>query len=79
VLIIAFSATGAARGGGARTGALVLGHSVRRGRKLAGSYTPYSLLRSVEDMLGFTPLAHAAKAPSFAKNILGINQHERNR
>jgi hypothetical protein len=79
VLIIAFSATGAARGAAARTGALVLGHSVRRGRRLARSYTPYSLLRSVEDMLGFTPLAHAAKAPSFAKDVLGINQHERNR
>jgi hypothetical protein len=71
VLILAF---GGERGGHpghrVRTGALVLSHYAKRGKVISKAYTPYSLLRSVEDMLGDTALAHAQAAPSFAQAIL---------
>ena len=69
VLVIAFAGVGRP-GHPVRTGALVLSHHTTRGKTIATAYTPYSLLRSVEDMLGFTALAHAAHAPSFAAAIL---------
>jgi hypothetical protein len=34
-------------------------------RDIAAPYDPYSLLRSLEDMFGFTPLGHAGRATSF--------------
>jgi hypothetical protein len=40
------------------------------GRTLATRYGPYSLLRSIEDLLGLAPLAHAAGASSFVKQAL---------
>ncbi len=40
------------------------------GATLTGKYDPYSLLRSTEDGLGLTPLASAAKADSFADDIV---------
>jgi hypothetical protein len=53
-----------------RTGALVLSHDTKKGKVISTAYTPYSLLRSVEDMLGDTALARAKGAPSFAQAIL---------
>ncbi len=74
-LIIAFAATARATGGspGAspiRTGALILSRYATRGRTLSASYDAYSLLRSVEDLLGYTSLVHAATAKSFVSTAL---------
>ncbi len=72
VLVIAFAASGARHSSGPiRTGALVLSRYARARRTISTTYGPYSLLHSVELMLGFTPLAHADKAPSFAGAVLG--------
>ena len=48
--------------GPARTGALVISPYARRDRTVSKAYNPYSLLRSVEDMLGLQLLAHAKHA-----------------
>jgi hypothetical protein len=73
-LIIVFTHAGAATGGHAnmpvRAGALVLSQYALAHHSLAGDYNPYSLLRSIEDLLGFTPLGHAQGAPSFASASL---------
>jgi hypothetical protein len=68
-LIVAFAGTRAA-GRATRTGAVVLSPDARRDRTVTTAYGPYALLRSVEEMLGDTALAHAAKAPSFAAAVL---------
>jgi hypothetical protein len=47
-------------------GALVISRYTKRGATIDLSYDPYSILRSVEDVFGFTPLAAAADAKSFA-------------
>ena len=74
VLVIAFAGDAAKNPGHAvRTGALVISRYARRRRTVATSYGPYSLLRSVEDMLGYAALAHAKSAPSFASQVLGHN------
>jgi hypothetical protein len=52
------------------TGAVVLSRYTPRRRRIAATYGPYSLLRSLEDMLNDTPLAHAAGTRSFAKAVL---------
>ena len=52
------------------TGALVLSRYAHRGKTITTAYTPYSLLRSVEDILGYTPLAKAKHAASFAQAAL---------
>jgi hypothetical protein len=71
VLIIAFAGERARDSGRAfRTGALVLSPRTAKGKVISTAYGPYSLLRSTEDMLGDTALAHAQTAPSFAKAIL---------
>jgi phosphatidylinositol-3-phosphatase len=71
VLVIALSGDGAKRSGPpARTGALVLSRYARKGKVISTSYSPYSLLRSVEDVLRYTPLAKAKSAPSFASAVL---------
>jgi phosphatidylinositol-3-phosphatase len=71
VLVIAVSGDGAKRSGPhVRTGALVLSRYTRKGRAIATAYSPYSLLRSLEDMLRYTPLAKAKSAPSFASAAL---------
>jgi phosphatidylinositol-3-phosphatase len=56
-----------------RTGALVLSRYAKKGKVISTTYQPYSLLRSIEDMLGDTALAHAQAAPSFAQAILHKN------
>jgi hypothetical protein len=71
VLVIAFAGDGVKRAGPkVRTGALVLSRYAHRGKTVRAAYTPYSLLRSLEDMLRYTPLARATSAPSFATAAL---------
>jgi phosphatidylinositol-3-phosphatase len=74
VLILAFAGErGRHPGGVSRTGALVISARTKKGKVVSTAYRPYSLLRTVEDMLGDTALAHAQSAPSFAKTILHSN------
>ncbi|MGO9753008.1 MAG: hypothetical protein ACLP22_16170 [Solirubrobacteraceae bacterium] len=68
LLVIALAGDSA---GPVRTGALVLSPDIHGGKTLTRAFTPYSLLRSTEDLLGYTPLAHAASAASFAATLLG--------
>ncbi len=56
--------------GPVRTGALILSPYARAHHKLGATYNAYSLLRTTEDLLGFTPLGHAAQAQSFASTAL---------
>jgi hypothetical protein len=71
VLVIAFSGDGIkASGPAAKTGALVLSRWTKGGAKVSAPYSPYSLLRSVEDMLRYERLAAAANAKSFAAAVL---------
>ncbi len=65
VLVITFAGAGRKR-----AGALVLSRWARKGKAIATVYRPYSVLRSVEDMLGYTALAHAQSAPTFASAVL---------
>jgi len=53
-----------------RAGALVLSPFATPGRKLSTAYGPYSVLRSVEDLLGYAPLAAARSAKSFIATAL---------
>jgi hypothetical protein len=53
-----------------RTGALVLSSDTKARRTIAGSYNPYSVLRSIEDLFGYVALVHARSAKSFAKTLL---------
>ncbi len=53
-----------------RTGALILSPLAKKGRTLSGSYGPYSVLRTIEDLFGYTPLVHAKSARSFASTAL---------
>jgi hypothetical protein len=73
-LIIAFTsgqATGATAGPDpVRTGALVISRYGAPGHTIAHAYDPYSLLRSVDDLLGFKPLVNAARARSFVAAAL---------
>jgi hypothetical protein len=52
------------------TGTLLLSRFASTGRTISKPYDPYSLLRSVEDLFGLTPLARAKDAASFAKAAL---------
>ena len=72
VLVIAFAHSAGLPGRGATaTGALVISRHTPRHRTLAKAYDAYSLLRTVEDMLGYQPLARAKTAVSFAAQVLG--------
>jgi hypothetical protein len=70
VLMIVFAKAPAARSGPVRTGALILSSGVSKGSTVSTPYTPYSVLRSAEDLLGYTPLVHAKSAKSFATAAL---------
>ena len=74
VLVIAVAGSGTGTGHPTRTGALVLSRWARRGAHLSAATGPYSLLRLTEDVLGFTPLAHAASAPQIAEKVLGTKR-----
>jgi cytoskeletal protein RodZ len=69
VLVIAFAGAGT-HSAATRTGALVISSHTKRGRRIKTSYGPYSLLRSLSDMLDLDSEGHALKAPSFAKRVL---------
>ncbi len=67
-LLIVFTApggAGASSGKALRTGALVLSPYASSGNTVAATYDPYSVLASIEKLLGFTPLAHAEGAKTF--------------
>jgi hypothetical protein len=59
-------------GGGGRVGALLLSRWVKAGASSTGTYDHYSLLRSVEDLLGLPHLGKAAapEARGFARELL---------
>ncbi len=69
-LVIAFAAVDGGSGP-VRTGALVLPSRTRTATTISTSSNAYSLLRSVEDALGYTPLAHAGTAGSFTAALTG--------
>jgi len=60
----------AARQGPVKTGALILSPFAAKGRTVSGAYGPYSVLRTIEDLLGYTPLVHAGNARAFVKTAL---------
>jgi hypothetical protein len=53
-----------------RTGALILSRYAKANRTVTGTYGPYSVLRTVEELLSYTPLAHARDAKSFLTSAL---------
>jgi hypothetical protein len=71
VLIVTFALTGATSPGGpVPTGALVLSRFAKAGKTVSAIYNPYSVLRSVENLLGYTPLGHAQSARSFDSAVV---------
>ncbi len=56
--------------GPVRTGALVISRYTHAGRTISKAYDPYSILRSIEDLLALQPLAHAKHAKSFVSTAL---------
>ncbi|MEA2295038.1 MAG: hypothetical protein QOE86_2677 [Solirubrobacteraceae bacterium] len=73
LLIVSFLSGPAPNPGPARpapTGTLLLSRFAQPGSLYAKSYDPYSLLRSIEDLLALKPLAKAAGADSFARVAL---------
>jgi hypothetical protein len=56
--------------GPVRTGALIVSRYTKRGGSVPATYDPYSVLRSLEDLFGYTPLVNASKARSFLKSAL---------
>jgi len=53
-----------------RTGMLVISRYTKRDSTTANRYTPYSVLRSIEDLFALKALAHASSAKSFARLVL---------
>ncbi|MBV8221529.1 MAG: hypothetical protein JO325_23940, partial [Solirubrobacterales bacterium] len=74
VLMIVFADANSGAGGGAgrpvKTGALILSPLAHKGKTVSGSYGPYSVLRTIEDLLGYHELVHALNARSFANAAL---------
>jgi len=73
VLLIVFTAPGGPGTAGSKaitTGALVLSQYATAGKKLATTYDPYSVLASIDKLLGFTSLAHAKDAKTFIATAL---------
>jgi phosphatidylinositol-3-phosphatase len=72
VLLIVFAPAraqltpGASFGHPLRTGALVISRYAKAGSRNRGVYTPYSVLRSIEDLFALKTLGHAKAAKSFA-------------
>jgi phosphatidylinositol-3-phosphatase len=72
-LLIVFTGPGGAGTAGSKaitTGALVLSQYAKAGKKIATTYDPYSVLASIDKLLGFTPLAHAKGAKTFIATAL---------
>jgi hypothetical protein len=71
MLVIVFALAGVpASAGPTPTGALVLSPFAARGKTVSTVLDPYSVLRTIEDELGYTALGHAASARSFAAKVL---------
>jgi phosphatidylinositol-3-phosphatase len=72
VLLIVFASSETKLPGGTRfdhplrTGALVISRYAKAGSTDPASYTPYSVLRSIEDLFALKALGHAGAAKSFA-------------
>ena len=49
---------------------LVLSRYATAGKTVSTTYNAYSVLRSTEDLLGYTPLVHASSAQSFVTSVL---------
>jgi hypothetical protein len=64
------STSGTGAGAPIRTGTLVLSRYAAAERKLTKRYDAFSVLRSVEDLFGYTPLVDAKSADSFAAAAL---------
>jgi hypothetical protein len=72
-LLIVFTApggSGPAGGKAVRTGALVLSPYASAGKTVSAGYDPYSVLATIDQLLGFTPLAHAKGAKTFNTTAL---------
>jgi phosphatidylinositol-3-phosphatase len=71
VIVIVFSQTGPTKGPGPQqTGALVVSPLAARHKPILDIFDPYSILRGIEDLLGYKPLAHAKGATSFVSDAL---------
>jgi len=74
MIVFANAKAGADAGAGStrpvRTGALILSPLAHKGQTVSGRYGPYSVLRTIENLLGYTPLVHAKSARSFAAAAL---------
>jgi hypothetical protein len=70
ILIVSALAGGAAGGGPAPVGALVLSQFAARGKAISAVFNPYSILGATENLLGYQPLAHAKSAKSFVAAAL---------
>jgi hypothetical protein len=70
LLIVTFGDSSDAVEPGDPVGTLVVSGLTSPGGELTEDYDPYSLLRTVEDLFGVSPLARAAKADSFATSIV---------
>jgi phosphatidylinositol-3-phosphatase len=55
--------------GGGRTGTVVLSKYVAPGTTTATPYNHYSLLRTIEDLLGVPPLGYAARSTPFGADV----------
>jgi phosphatidylinositol-3-phosphatase len=55
--------------GGGRTGTVVLSKYVTPGTTTATPYNHYSLLRTIEDLLGVPPLGYAARSTAFGADV----------
>jgi hypothetical protein len=73
-LMIVFTATpptaGTSAAGPVRTGALVLSPYARAGTTVRGSYGPYAVLRTVEDIFGLDGLGDSKQAHGFGEKVL---------
>ena len=74
LLIIAFAGDAdpgtAAVAAPVRNGALLLSRFAGAGSQAGSAYDPYSVLRSIEDLFAFKPLARAAGSGSFTPSVL---------
>jgi phosphatidylinositol-3-phosphatase len=68
--------------GGGRTGTVVLSKYVAPGTTTATPYNHYSLLRTIEDLLGVPPLGYAARSTPFGADVFNApatKAHKRSR
>jgi phosphatidylinositol-3-phosphatase len=71
VIVIVFAQAGPTLGPGQQqTGALVLSRYAAKHKTIQDILDPYSILRGIEDLLGYKPLDHAKGATSFVPDAL---------